>query len=159
MPARSGGLLLFRRSPAVEVLLGHMGGPLWARKHEGAWSAPKGLLEPGESFEDAARREFAEELGVPVPTGPLLPLGEARQPSGKLVVLWALEGDLDPSLVVPGTFEMEWPPRSGVLRSFPELDRAAWFSLDEARSLITAGQRVFLDRLVAALASETVGPG
>jgi predicted NUDIX family NTP pyrophosphohydrolase len=153
-------LLLFRHSSgAVEVLLGHMGGPLWAKKDVGAWSAPKGLLEPGESFLDAARREFAEELGLLAPAGELLPLGEARQASGKIVALWAVEGDLDPAAVVPGTFEMEWPPRSGVVQSFPEIDRVAWFSLEDAARLITPGQQVFLDRLVAALASESVGPG
>lgn len=162
MPRRSGGLLLFRRRPELQVLLGHLGGPLWAKKDAGAWSAPKGLLEPGEDAVAAARREFAEELGLPVPAGPLVPLGDGRQASGKIVTLWALEGDLDPASVVPGTFEMEWPPRSGRRQSFPEIDRVAWFGLAEAAERISAGQRVFLDRLAAALdaaADETVGHG
>jgi predicted NUDIX family NTP pyrophosphohydrolase len=162
VPRRSAGILLFRRASGLEVLLGHLGGPLWAKKDVGGWSAPKGLLEPGEDAEAAARREFAEELGLPVPLGPLLPLGDARQPSGKVVTLWALEGDLNPADVRPGTFSMEWPPRSGRMQSFPELDRVAWFDADSARERIASGQRVFLERLAAALersASGTVSDG
>ena len=148
MPAkRSAGILLFRRTGAgVEVLLGHMGGPFWARKDAGAWTMPKGEYEPDEEPEAAARREFTEELGLPVPAGDLAELGVVRQ-SGKTITAWALAGDLDPADVVPGTFELEWPPRSGRKQEFPELDRVAWFPLDEAAEKIVRGQREFLDRL------------
>ncbi|MFJ5786094.1 NUDIX domain-containing protein [Streptomyces hydrogenans] len=147
---RSAGLLVFRRGDdgGVEVLIGHMGGPFWARREQAAWSVPKGEYGPGEAPEDAARREFLEELGVPVPGGAWLGLGEVRQAGGKTVTVWAVEGDLDPAAVVPGTFTMEWPPRSGVLAEFPELDRVGWFAVDAAAPLLVAGQRVFLERLV-----------
>lgn len=145
---RSAGILVFRRSNGqVEVLIAHMGGPLWARKDAGAWSIPKGEYEPDETAEAAARREFQEELGLPVPAGDLIDLGEVKQSSGKIVTVWALEGDLDPALVVPGTFEMEWPRGSGVRREFPEVDRAAWFDPATAREKLVKGQREFLDRL------------
>ncbi|MFD1859660.1 NUDIX domain-containing protein [Aeromicrobium camelliae] len=150
MTVRSAGILLFRRSPDVEVLLGHMGGPFWSRKHEGAWSIPKGEVEPDEDPWAAACREFGEELGVPLPTGTRLPLGEVRQ-SRKLVEAWAVEGDLDPARITPGTFEMEWPPRSGTRQQFPEVDRVEWFDLDTASEVIVAGQRALLDRLRAQL--------
>jgi len=130
----------------IEVLLGHMGGPFWARKDAAAWTMPKGEYEQAEAPEAAARREFTEELGLPVPPGDLVPLGEVRQ-SGKTVTAWALAGDLDPATVVPGTFELEWPPRSGRTQEFPELDRVAWFPLAEAGEKIVRGQRAFLDRL------------
>ena len=147
---QSAGIVVFRHGSAgLEVLLAHMGGPYWERRDEGAWSFPKGLLEDDEDGPAAARREFAEELGLPVPDGPLIDLGEAKQPSGKMVTLWAVEGDLDVAAVVPGTFEMEWPPRSGRTQEFPEIDRAAWFSLDAARGKLVSGQRPFLDRLAA----------
>ena len=150
---RSAGLLLFRTGSggAVEVLLGHMGGPFWARRDSGGWSVPKGEYEPDELPEAAARREFEEELGLPAPVGELLELGETRQSGGKVVTVWAVRGDLDPTTITPGTFELEWPPRSGRLQQFPEIDRAAWFSTDEAREKVVKGQRVFLDRLEAAL--------
>lgn len=149
---RSAGIVLFRFADGgIEVLLGHMGGPFWARKDAGAWSIPKGEYDAGERPEAAARREFAEELGLPVPAGELLPLGEVRQRGGKVVTAWALEGDLDPAAVVPGTFELEWPPRSGTMRTFPEVDRVAWFTLAEAGAKIVTAQREFLDRLAAAL--------
>lgn len=145
---RSAGLLLFRQvDAALEVLLGHMGGPFWARRDAGAWSIPKGECEPGEEPLVAARREFAEELGLPAPSGDLLALGEARQSGGKVVTVWAVEGDLDPATIVPGTFELEWPRGSGVRREFPEIDRAAWFDLDQAATKIVGGQRPFLERL------------
>jgi predicted NUDIX family NTP pyrophosphohydrolase len=148
----SAGIVLFRRGrDAVEVLLGHMGGPYWDGKDDGAWSFPKGLLEDGEDGPAAARREFAEELGLPVPDGALLELGEVKQRSGKVVTLWAIEGDLDASEVVPGTFEMEWPPRSGHRQEFPEIDRAAWFPVDVAQAKLASGQRPFLDRLTERL--------
>ncbi len=147
---RSAGILLFRRvGTGVEVLLGHLGGPLWARRDAAAWSVPKGEYERAEHPQDAARREFQEELGLPVPSGDLVELGEVRQSGGKLVTAWALEGDLDPGDVIPGTFEMEWPKGSGQLRQFPEIDRVAWFGLGAAREKIVAGQRAFLDRLEA----------
>jgi predicted NUDIX family NTP pyrophosphohydrolase len=146
--ARSAGLLLFRRTgQGVEVLLGHMGGPFFARRETGAWTVPKGEYDPGEPAWEAARREFREELGLPPPDGEALPLGEVRQSGGKTVTAWAVEADLDPVTVVPGTFEMEWPPRSGRVREFPELDRVAWFPLDRAREVIVGAQTAFLDRL------------
>jgi predicted NUDIX family NTP pyrophosphohydrolase len=145
---RSAGILLFRRSETgFEVLLGHMGGPFWARKDAGGWSIPKGELDPDEVPEAAARREFQEELGLPVPAGELLELGEIKQSGGKVVTAWALEGDLDPDAVVPGTFEMEWPRGSGRMKEFPEIDRAGWFGPEPAREKLVAGQRPFLDRL------------
>ncbi|KAA2255971.1 NUDIX domain-containing protein [Solihabitans fulvus] len=145
---RSAGILVFRRTgPDTEVLIAHMGGPFWARRDEGAWSVPKGELEQDEEPLAAARREFAEELGLPVPSGDLVDLGSVTQSSGKVVTVWAVEGDLDPADVVPGTFEMEWPKGSGRLREFPEVDRAAWFGLAEAAAKLVAAQRDFLDRL------------
>lgn len=128
-----------------------MGGPYWARRDAGAWSVPKGEYEPEEDALAAARREFTEELGLPAPTGEPIDLGAVRQASGKVVTVWAVEGDLDPSVVVPGTFDLEWPPRSGGLQSFPELDRAAWMPLQEAREKVVAGQRAFIERLAEIL--------
>ncbi|GAA1753028.1 NUDIX domain-containing protein [Aeromicrobium alkaliterrae] len=143
----SAGLLLHReRDGRTEVLLGHLGGPFWAGKHERAWSIPKGVLEGDEEPEAAARREFTEELGLPVPPGPLVDLGRVRQ-SRKDVQVWALAADLDPEAVVPGTFELEWPPRSGQVQQVPELDRVAWFGLDDAADALVAAQVEFLDRL------------
>ncbi len=124
-----------------------MGGPFWARKDAGAWSIPKGECEPDEEPLAAARREFSEELGLPVPDGELVDLGEVRQSGGKVVTAWAVAGDLDPALVVPGMFEMEWPRGSGKLKEFPELDRAEWFDLASAEEKIVAGQRPLLARL------------
>jgi len=150
---RSAGLLVYRvGASGVEVLLGHMGGPLWARRDEGGWTLPKGEYDAAsEEPLAAARREFTEELGLPAPDGAVLPLGEVIQAGGKRVVAFAVEGDLDPDTVVPGTFEMVWPPRSGRVRSFPELDRVAWFALAAAAPKLVAAQRTFLDRLAAAL--------
>ncbi|MFI1395351.1 NUDIX domain-containing protein [Streptomyces sp. NPDC020681] len=146
---RSAGLLLFRRrSTDIEVLIGHMGGPFWEGKDTKAWSVPKGEYTPEEEPMAAARREFEEELGLRPPDGDWLPLGDARQSSGKVVTVWALEGDLDTDLVVPGTFTMEWPMRSGRMQEFPEIDRAEWTGVDEAREKLVPGQRVFLDRLL-----------
>ncbi|MFJ5265317.1 NUDIX domain-containing protein [Streptomyces sp. NPDC088387] len=145
---RSAGLLLFRHTDqGPEVLLGHMGGPFFAKKDAGAWTVPKGEYEPDETAWDAARREFREELGLAPPDGEAVPLGEVRQSGGKTVTVWAVEADLDPATVVPGTFTMEWPPRSGRTQEFPELDRAAWFALDRAREVIVKAQAAFLDRL------------
>ena len=145
---RSAGLLLHRPSArGREVLLGHMGGPFYARRDAGAWTIPKGEYDPAESAWDAARREFEEELGLPPPDGEAVPLGEVRQAGGKTVTAWAVEADLDPATIAPGTFRMEWPPRSGRTEEFPELDRVAWFTLDRAREVIVKAQAAFLDRL------------
>jgi predicted NUDIX family NTP pyrophosphohydrolase len=151
MNRRSAGILLWRRGSdgTVQVLLGHMGGPFWARKDAGAWSVPKGELDEAEPALRAAVREFTEELGLPLPLAVerLVGLGEVRQSGGKRVEVWAGEADLDPSAVTPGTFTLEWPPRSGRLAEFPEIDRVDWFGLDEAGKRIVAGQRPFLARL------------
>jgi predicted NUDIX family NTP pyrophosphohydrolase len=144
---------MYRRGAGrIEVLLVHPGGPYWRNKDHGAWSIPKGEYGPEEDAETAARREFAEELGFEA-SGALKPLGDIRQKGGKRVTAFALEGDLDASRVRSIHFEMEWPPRSGRMQSFPEVDRAAWFSLDEARERIIASQSALLDRLAAALIS------
>ncbi|MFF7853583.1 NUDIX domain-containing protein [Streptomyces sp. NPDC007904] len=146
--ARSAGLLVFRHTGhGVEVLLGHMGGPFFARRDAGAWTVPKGEYAPSEPAWEAARREFREELGVPPPDGEAVPLGEVRQSGGKTVTVWAVEVDLDPATVVPGTFTMEWPPKSGRMQEFPELDRVEWFTLDRAGEVIVTAQTAFLDRL------------
>lgn len=154
MAARqSAGILLFRLAPdGPQVLLVHPGGPFWARKDEGAWSIPKGEYEPGEDPRAAALREFEEELGRPLGSADaarLVDLGTVRQPGGKIVTAWAARGELDPRGVVSNTFEMEWPPRSGKLQQFPEIDRAAWFTLEEARVKLLRGQLSFLDALLA----------
>jgi predicted NUDIX family NTP pyrophosphohydrolase len=148
-PKRSAGLLLYRRTgQGLEVLLGHMGGPFFAKRDAGAWSVPKGEYEPEEETAwDAARREFQEELGLAPPDGEAVPLGEVRQTNGKIVTVWAIEADLDPATIEPGTFRMEWPPRSGQVREFPELDRVEWFAPDRARDVIVKAQAAFLDRL------------
>ncbi|MFI9504970.1 NUDIX domain-containing protein [Nocardia sp. NPDC052566] len=153
---RSAGILVYRwTSGKVEVLLGHMGGPFWARKDEGAWSIPKGEYEPDEQAHAAAAREFTEELGLPVPEGEWLPLGEVtygRSGGGrKTLTVWAIEGDLDPDTIVPGTFEMEWPPRSGRKAEFPEIDRAAWFDLPTAELKLGKGQRPYLATLAGVI--------
>jgi predicted NUDIX family NTP pyrophosphohydrolase len=151
----SAGILLYRRGErGTEVLLVHPGGPFWVKKDEGAWSIPKGLCEPGEDAFAAARREFAEEMGTPPPDGPALELGEVRQRSGKRVVAWAVEGDLDPATVVSNTFELEWPPRSGRMQAFPEIDRAEWFDLDTARRKLVRAQAALIDAL-----EERIGAG
>lgn len=145
----SAGIVLYRRCPdgTVEVLLGHMGGPYWARKDAGAWTIPKGEVEPGEDLLAVARREFHEELGTPVPPGDLIDLGDIRQTGGKTVRAWAVRGDFDVTSIVSNTFELEWPPKSGRVQTFPEIDRAGWFGLESARALIVQGQRPLLDRL------------
>jgi predicted NUDIX family NTP pyrophosphohydrolase len=149
----SAGLLLFRRGAGgPEVLLVHPGGPFWAKRDLGAWSIPKGELLPDEEPLAAARREVEEEIGLAA-AGPFLPLGELRQKGGKRVTAWAVEGDFDPAALRSGEFEMEWPPRSGSRRSFPEVDRAAWFELSEARRRILESQLPFLAALEEALRS------
>jgi predicted NUDIX family NTP pyrophosphohydrolase len=144
----SAGLLLFRHTDdGLEVLLGHMGGPFFAKRDAGAWTVPKGEYEPDEPAWEAARREFQEELGLAPPDGEAVPLGEVRQTGGKIVTVWAVEADLDPATVVPGTFVMEWPPRSGRTQEFPELDQVEWLGVDRARKVIVKAQTAFLDRL------------
>lgn len=149
MARQSCGLLLHRRrSGRLEVLLVHPGGPYWARRDLGAWSIPKGEPEPGEEPLAAARREVAEEVGI-APPGPFLPLPPCRQKGGKLVLAWAAEGDCDPAAIRPNTVLLEWPPRSGRMQEVPEIDRAEWFGLDEARQRINPAQRPLLDALAA----------
>jgi predicted NUDIX family NTP pyrophosphohydrolase len=140
-----------RKNTHLEVFLVHPGGPFWSRKNLGAWSIPKGEYGDDEDPRTAARREFQEETGIIAPDA-LVPLGAARQPSGKRITAWAVQGDCDPAAIVSNQFEMEWPPHSGTLRRFPEIDRAAWFSLADARASIHKAQSVFLDRLEQALA-------
>jgi predicted NUDIX family NTP pyrophosphohydrolase len=151
MPKRSAGVLLFRRKVhEIEVLLAHPGGPFWKNKDDGAWSIPKGEYADDEDPLAAAKREFAEETGL-APSGDFVPLGEIRQPGGKVITAWALEVDfetsLDTKLLRSNTFSLPWPPRSGKLQEFPEIDRAEWFPLDVARRKILKGQAEFLDRL------------
>jgi predicted NUDIX family NTP pyrophosphohydrolase len=148
VPRRSAGILLYRgRNGNTEVLLVHPGGPAWARRDRGAWSIPKGEYEPGEDPLAAARREFEEELGSPAPPGAANDLGEIRQKSGKLVHGWAIEGELDAGTITSNTFPFEWPPRSGKMIEIPEVDRAEWFTLPEARERINPAQVELLDRL------------
>lgn len=150
-PVRSSGVLLYRRAGGrVEVLLGHMGGPFWAKKDDGAWSIPKGEHDPDEDGEAAARREFAEELGSPVPATRLDPLGDVK--GRKLLTVWAAAGDVDADAITSNPFTLEWPLRSGRMQEFPEIDRAAWFDLDTARTKIVKAQLPFIDRLVDHLA-------
>jgi len=155
-PRVSAGLLLFRRTDArLEVMLAHMGGPYWQRKDARAWSLPKGECGHGEDPLAAARREFAEETGLQAPDGEPLDLGTLRQPSGKLVHAWALEGDLDVRDIHSNTFELEWPKGSGAMRSFPEVDRAAWFDLETASGKLVKGQVPFLHTLATRLQTLT----
>jgi predicted NUDIX family NTP pyrophosphohydrolase len=148
MPKRSAGLLLYRsRGGGAEVLLVHPGGPFWAKRDLGAWSIPKGEIDPDEKPIRAALREFAEETGVEPRPGPVIDLGEVRQKGGKLVLAFAAEGELDPEMLRSNLVEIAWPPRSGRTLTVPEIDRAGWFSLAEAREKILAAQVPFLDRL------------
>jgi predicted NUDIX family NTP pyrophosphohydrolase len=140
----SAGIVLYRkRHRILEIFLVHPGGPYWARKDDGAWSIPKGEYEQGEEALLAAQREFLEETGVAV-NGPFLALAPVRQPSGKIITAWAVEGDLDPTRLRSNRFSLEWPPKSGVMQSFPEVDRGAWFSLVHARGKLSPGQRPLL---------------
>lgn len=141
---------------AVEVLLGHFGGPLWAKKDAGAWAIPKGLVEEGETPEQAARREFREELGFPA-EGELVPLGRIRQKGGKTVEAFALEGDLDAGAIRSNEFTLEWPPKSGRMQSYPEIDRAAWFNRAEARENILPSQIAILDTVEVVLSVRITG--
>lgn len=154
MPKLSAGLLLYRVTDGVvEVLLGHPGGPFWARRDEGAWSIPKGEYAPDENPWAAAQREFTEELGTPVPPGEPLRMEPVKQAGGKIVTVFAVRGDLDPGAATSNTFTLEWPRGSGTLREFPEIDRVAWFPVEEARAKLLAGQRPVLDQLTAAVAA------
>ena len=158
MPAQSAGLLIFRRrDDTLEVLLVHPGGPLWAKRDLGAWSIPKGELEPGEDPLAAARREVEEETGFRA-AGPFHPLGSLRQRGGKHVSAWATPGEFDPAALRSGEFELEWPPRSGRRQRFPEVDRAAWFALAEARRRILPSQAPLLDRLASEAPSQGEPP-
>jgi predicted NUDIX family NTP pyrophosphohydrolase len=158
MPKLSAGLLLYRvTDDGVEVLIGHPGGPFWARKDEGAWSIPKGEYLEGEDPWAAAQREFLEELGKPAPEGPRLDFAPLKQPSGKVITAFAVRGDLDLDGTVSNTFELEWPKGSGNIGEYPEIDRVGWFSVTEANAKLLKGQRPLLDRLMAAL--EGAGPG
>jgi predicted NUDIX family NTP pyrophosphohydrolase len=155
MPKLSSGLLLYRRPADPEVLLVHPGGPFWRNKDDGAWSIPKGEYEPGEDPLEVALREFGEELGIAPPDATdAVPIGELRQPSGKRVTAWALEGDADLADARSNTFTMEWPPRSGRKQEFPEVDRAGWFDLEEAKRKLLRGQVGFLDRLTELLGAQ-----
>ena len=150
MPKLSAGILLYRiRGGRHEVFLVHPGGPFWTKKDAGAWSLPKGEYLPPEDPLDAAKREFREETGFAPPDGDYAPLGELRQPGGKVVTAWAAEGDCPADAIESNVFSMEWPPKSGKMQQFPEVDRAAWFPLATARGKILPGQAAFLDRLAA----------
>ncbi|KYH00884.1 NUDIX domain-containing protein [Bradyrhizobium sp. DOA1] len=153
MPSKSAGILAYRKRDRLEVLLVHPGGPFWRTKDLGAWSIPKGEYADEEDAEIAARREFAEELGLEL-TVPLMTLDQIKQRGGKRVTAFAAKFDIDTSSIRSNTFEMEWPPRSGKRQVFPEVDRAEWFTLDEARKKINAGQRPLLDRLAQMIGDE-----
>ena len=148
MRSQSAGLVLYRqRNGKLEVLLVHPGGPFWQKRDDGAWSIPKGELDDEESRIDVARREFQEEVGLPAPDGELTALGAVGQAGGKVVHAWALAGDVAITRLASNTFELEWPPRSGRMERFPEVDRAGWFDLDAARRKLLPAQRRFIDRL------------
>ncbi|HXJ18141.1 MAG TPA: NUDIX domain-containing protein [Candidatus Polarisedimenticolia bacterium] len=155
MPKKSAGLLMYRfRDGLLEILLVHLGGPFWAKKDKGAWFLPKGELSPGENELSAAKREFEEETGLK-PVGAFLPLGGVTHKSGKAVTAWAFEGDCDPSALKSNTFTIEWPPRSGKQREFPEIDRAAFFSVEAARDKMHPAEFEFANRLAAALSEQS----
>ncbi len=155
MPKQAAGILLYRNGPlGLEVLLAHPGGPLWAKKDLGAWTVPKGQFTGGELPIAAAKREFEEEMGSP-PTGVFVELGSIKQPSGKVVYVFTAESDFDTATVKSNLFSLEWPPKSGSFADFPEVDRAGWFSIEEARGKILKGQEPFLDRLLTLVKSVT----
>jgi predicted NUDIX family NTP pyrophosphohydrolase len=158
MPRISAGLLMYRvREKELQVLLAHPGGPFFKNKDDGAWTIPKGEIEPGEELFEAAKREFQEETGV-VPVGSFLPLTPIKQKGGKIVHAWAFEGDCDPNAIVSNTFTMEWPPKSGRQMAFPEMDRAAFFSVPEAKQKIKDAQQALIDELQQAI-EHTSGVG
>ena len=146
----SAGLLLYRRCPELEVFLVHPGGPFWTRKDAGAWSIPKGEVEDGEDPLQAAKREFTEETGFTI-SGEFRSLDSLKQPSGKIIYAWAIEADCDPGQIRSNLFSLEWPPKSGKIQQYPEVDRAAWFNISEARNKILAGQMGFIEQLIAVL--------
>jgi predicted NUDIX family NTP pyrophosphohydrolase len=154
---KSAGLLLFRETAGLEVLLVHPGGPFWAKKDDGAWSIPKGEFAEGEEPLHAAKREFEEETGIPA-VGDFIALEPLKQPSGKLVFAWAVRADFDPSRLKSNTFSLEWPPKSGRQQEFPEVDRAEWFNVEAARRKILKGQAPFLDQLLAKEKDELSSP-
>ena len=155
MPKRSAGLLLYRFTEGtVEVLIGHPGGPFWARKDDGAWSIPKGEYAEDEDPWHAAHREFQEELGLSAPDGPRVDFAPVKQPGGKVITAFAVRADLDVTDAVSNTFDLEWPKGSGKVRQYPELDRVGWFSVAAARSKLLKGQQPLLDRLLDHLAAE-----
>jgi predicted NUDIX family NTP pyrophosphohydrolase len=157
MKKNSAGLLLFREGlHGLEVLLVHPGGPFWAKKDAGAWFVPKGQLNSGEEPLECAVREFREETGF-TPSGPFLPLGSVQQKSGKLVEVWAVRGDVDPAKLESNTFSLEWPPRSGRIREFPEVDRAGFFTEQQARGKMHPAELAFLERLKALLEEQARG--
>jgi predicted NUDIX family NTP pyrophosphohydrolase len=157
LPKQAAGILLYRRGPrGLEVLLAHPGGPLWARRDLGAWTLPKGQFNDDEPPIAAAKREFEEEMGSP-PTGELVEIGSIKQPSGKVVHAFVAESDFDVATVRSNLFSLEWPRKSGQRAQFPEVDRAAWFPIEEARTKILKGQEPFLDRLLTLLNSVTAG--
>ena len=144
---RSAGILLYRRSPnGIEVFLVHPGGPFWAKRDLGAWTIPKGEIDAGEDLLEAAKREFYEETGARI-DGTFVELAPAQQPSGKVIHAWAVEGDVDAAAITSNLFSMEWPPKSGMTREFPEIDRGGWFTLAEARDKLLPGQLPLLDQL------------
>ena len=147
MARKSAGILLYRiKKPHLEVFLVHPGGPFWAKKEEGAWSIPKGEFEDNEDALNAAKREFEEETGIAI-SGEFIPLQPVKQKSGKLVYAWAIEGDIDPATIKSNEFEMEWPPKSGKKKNFPEIDKAGWFDLNEAEQKIISGQSALIKEL------------
>ena len=157
MPKRSAGLLLYRCGPlGIELLLTHPGGPYWRNKDDGAWGIAKGEYGDSEDPQGEALREFTEETGFPPPDPPYIPLGEVRKKSGKVVVAWAAEGDLDPAAAVSNTVTIEWPPRSKTFIEIPEIDRVAWFAPDEAQRKVAEAEAPFIERLIEALAGELV---
>jgi predicted NUDIX family NTP pyrophosphohydrolase len=159
MPKQSAGVLLYRQGPkGVDVLIVHPGGPFWAKRDLGTWSAPKGEFDESEQPMIAAAREFQEEIGAPLPAGKLLSLGEAKQSSGKVVHLFALDSDFNLERFKSNMFTLEWPPHSGTKQEFPECDRAAWVSLATARQKLVKGQAVFIDRLAEHLHITLDGP-
>ena len=154
MPLHSAGLLLYRRTnDELELFLAHPGGPYWANKDDGVWSIPKGLFDADEEPLTAARREFHEEIGTLLDAhdDAFIPLGELKQKGNKIVHAWAVEGDVDADTIKSNTYPVQWPPKSGQWRRYPEVDRAGWFGVDEARVKILGGQAAFIDRLLAAL--------
>jgi len=156
VPKQSAGILMYRfRGGLLEVFLVHPGGPLWTKRDQGAWSIPKGEFSEPEEPLEAARREFEEETGIRL-SGELTPLGSARQPGGKMIHIWAKQGDCDAASITSNTFSMEWPPKSGKQQEFPEIERASWFPVEAALKKVHQGQVIILDRLLAQIRDKSV---